>query len=280
MARRAVKSYAADIVRDLRRDQDRRTTQYGVDFIDLAEVLHVRPNLVITPHHDTIEYTDDDIIFQINPETLEVGDIVVMARDPGGTPIVIGTADSSGGVVANDVDDLKVLVNELQASLTTLDFLPLSGGTLTGNLIMSSGTFITLPSAPTTATDAVNKAYVDGWVNTLKNYIDDLFVLCCDKAIPTITIDATDSTPCYKARPEDQVILVDTSLGPVTICLPANHLDDKFYEIKDISGMASINNITVESEDLDLIDGALVRVIDIDFLAITAVSDGTDWYII
>lgn len=152
-------------------------------------------------------------------------------------------------------------------------FLPTSGGTMTGGIVMNAGTMITLPDAPVNPEDVVNKAYVDA-----------LFAICCGGGggpalTPTVTIDATDSVPCYEALPGDQVILVNTSLGPVTVCLPASHASGKLYEIKDISGLAATNNITITSDDGDSIDGAATYVMNVDLQSITVISDGTDWFV-
>lgn len=45
--------------------------------------------------------------------------------------------------------------------------LPLTGGTMTGNIVMTSGSKVTGLPAPTSSTDAVNKEYVDSVINGL-----------------------------------------------------------------------------------------------------------------
>lgn len=44
-------------------------------------------------------------------------------------------------------------------------FLPLAGGTMSGNIIMNPGTIITIPDQPMLQTSAVNKAYVDSQIS-------------------------------------------------------------------------------------------------------------------
>lgn len=45
--------------------------------------------------------------------------------------------------------------------------LPLAGGTMSGSVIMSAGTHVTIPDAPINGTDATNKAYVDSTLSGL-----------------------------------------------------------------------------------------------------------------
>lgn len=65
------------------------------------------------------------------------------------------------GVTATstEVNHLVGVTSGIQTQLGNK--LSLTGGTMTGNLIMQSSTFLTLNSAPVNGTDAANKAYVD-----------------------------------------------------------------------------------------------------------------------
>lgn len=61
---------------------------------------------------------------------------------------------------------LQGSIDTINTTLGTLGstYVNVAGDTMTGNLVMSSGTKITLPDAPTAGTDAVNKSYVDARV--------------------------------------------------------------------------------------------------------------------
>lgn len=318
-SRRPIKQYALDLITELRKDNEYISglTMAPVDF---AEVLRVSPEIVVEPHHENAEYGEDYLIFAIDPLSLSVGDLVILGRTPSNQPIILGiandsnedpffneemqefrnnaeylrentqhwkysvTADSDLPLSDNTDGDLRFSKDTntiwrwdgdgnvwVAASGASGNFVPTAGGNMTGDLTMDAGTHIHLVSAPTDPDHAVNKAYVDA-----------LFALCCGDSIliDTIVIDATDSTPCFVPSATNHTILVDTSLGPVTICLPASHLADKQYDVKDITGDAEVNNITVESEDGDLIDGNLTFVLNVEYQGATFVSDGTDWYII
>jgi len=52
------------------------------------------------------------------------------------------------------------------------------------------------------------------------------------------------------------------------------------YTIKDISGNASVNNITINTGDGALIDGQTSIVLNTDYSSVTLVNDGSNWFII
>lgn len=82
-------------------------------------------------------------------------------------------------------------------------------------------------------------------------------------------------------NPDVQYIyLVDTSVDPASVALPADHNLGDMVVVKDHSGNAELNNITVTSDDGDLIDGGAEFIIGVDYQAVTLVSDGTNWAII
>jgi len=321
-SRKPIKRYALDLVEELRKDVKSGNSR-KLATADLAEVIKIKPEVVIVPHHDNIEYDEDYVMWNIDPDTVKVGDTVIINRTPTRQPIVIGIVDGDNEDPFNDPDlasfrenaeylrentqhwkssvdddvDLPTGDNDdgdlrfskgtnvifrwdgdndvwVAASGASGTFLPITGGTMTGDIIMNPGTMITLPDPPVFPTDVVNKAYVDA-----------LFAICCGggggggSLIPTVTITVANNTPCYAALPGDQVILVNTTGGIVYICLPTPHSSGKIYEIKDIAGLAATNNIIIGSAGADLIDGALTYTMNVNLQAITVISDGTNWYV-
>lgn len=73
--------------------------------------------------------------------------------------------------------------------------------------------------------------------------------------------------------------LVDTSGGVATVTLPAASAN-KYVKIKDASGNAFTNNITVQTPGAETIDGAASVVMDSGFGAKTFVSDGSNWFVL
>lgn len=79
-----------------------------------------------------------------------------------GSSQLLGSASSSSSATNISLGSgLQMTGSVLSVNTSSLPFLPLSGGTLTGSLTIPTSNTLTLTDAPTTATSAVNKAYVD-----------------------------------------------------------------------------------------------------------------------
>ena len=80
----------------------------------------------------------------------------------------------------------------------------------------------------------------------------------------------------------DYYIGVDCSGAAKTVNLPAAATAGagKTYVIKDETGSASTNNITVDANSAELIDGAATYVMAVNRESVTLVCDGTGWQII
>lgn len=91
-------------------------------------------------------------------------------------------------------------------------------------------------------------------------------------AITTITVDTTiDNT--YST------VLVDASGGVVTVTLPdANGNEGLILTIKKID--SSSNNVVLDGQADDLIDGELTKIISSQYDSLSLQSDNTNWYII
>lgn len=312
MASRKLKQYAIDILAELRAD-NKLIADSSLPALDLGDVEAITPDIKIAPHHVDITYDEDDMIFQIDPTVLKVGDSVVLGRDPSNQVVVLGVADYENEDPFENLeaaalrDNFKTLESEARTwrgpvqTVSDLpaggnregdvrlvidtcelykwsgverewqlisgggsgNFLPLTGGTLSGDLIMDPGTMITLPDPPVDPSDVVNKAYVDFLFSLIGGA----------PLIPTISVNTN-----YSALPTDHTILVDATGGPVTITLPASHVDCQEYDIKDKFGVAAITPITIISADGDTIDLLPSFTLTTNYQSLTVVSDGTNWF--
>ena len=77
----------------------------------------------------------------------------------------------------------------------------------------------------------------------------------------------------------DEVVLVDSTGGPVTVTLPAAHPVGKRYYIKDKFGTTDINQITVLATP-NLLDNSASFALTVEKQAVLAHSGGSNWWII
>jgi len=88
----------------------------------------------------------------------------------------------------------------------------------------------------------------------------------------------TVTAATYTAKAGDRVIGVNRA-GAVTVTLPSAEVrKGRTYTIKDESGAAATNNITVATEGSETIDGSATDVISDNYGAKTYYSDGTNWF--
>ena len=86
------------------------------------------------------------------------------------------------------------------------------------------------------------------------------------------------TTPTYTALPSDYFLCVDTSTTPVTITVPIGILGT-VYVIKDCSGDANTNNITIQGTGGQLVDGS-TAIINTPYGSLSLIFNGTEWSIV
>lgn len=95
----------------------------------------------------------------------------------------------------------------------------------------------------------------------------------------TTRVVAVDSA--YTVEADDGTVLVDTSSTAVTVTLPtAVGQSGRIYTIKDATGNAETNNITIDGDGSETIDGAATHTLDQDWAAVTVQSDGANWLVV
>ena len=86
------------------------------------------------------------------------------------------------------------------------------------------------------------------------------------------------SNPAQLAANPGQTALVDASGGPVSIVLPDAAATYNIYNIKKTDGTA--NTVTINTTSSQKIDGSSSAVIQVQYVCVSVVSDGTQWNII
>ena len=140
-----------------------------------------------------------------------------------------------------------------------ISYLPLSGGMMTGNITFNAGqTFAgTLPLAGGTMTGAITFASGQMFLNW---------------EIKTTTYTAVSGN----------AILADTSGGAFTITLPASPATNDYVAIADCKGTFDTNNLTINSNGLNLMGSVQTLVLNVSYRNVTLVYSGASqgWVIV
>lgn len=94
-------------------------------------------------------------------------------------------------------------------------------------------------------------------------------------------LNLTETAVSYLALATDVIIGVTDTSAARTISLPpaATAATDRLYIIKDQSGGASVNNITVDPDGAETIDGAATAVINTNYGSLSIYTNGSAWFI-
>lgn len=97
----------------------------------------------------------------------------------------------------------------------------------------------------------------------------------------SLTVKRTASALDYNVLTTDYYIGITDTAAPRTVNLPAAATagEGKVYIIKDESGAASVNNITIDPDGAETIDGAATFAISTNYGSVTIICSGTQWFI-
>jgi hypothetical protein len=85
-------------------------------------------------------------------------------------------------------------------------------------------------------------------------------------------------TSSYILTTSDEVVLANASGGALTLTLPSAAGNTNLYDLKKTD--ASVNTVTIATTGGQTIDGSSSAVIKVQYVSISVVSDGSNWYII
>jgi hypothetical protein len=97
------------------------------------------------------------------------------------------------------------------------------------------------------------------------------------KALKSINYNVTNVSANYTIVEEDEVISVDSS-SAINITLPSSPIKGQNYVIKDSTGNASVNNVTVLG-GANNIDSSTTYVISSNYASINVIYDGGKWLV-
>lgn len=154
-----------------------------------------------------------------------------------------------------------------------------TGGFAPGNVTIRGGTngtgtsYIDLDSGVVVG-GATGGDQGAGTVNASGYYIDGVV------GLTTSLKSLSTKTAAYTTVLADDVVLADSTSSGFTITLgTAAVISGKQQTVKDSGGNSATNNITVETEASETIDGASSIVLENDYESFTFISDGTNWFI-
>jgi hypothetical protein len=85
-------------------------------------------------------------------------------------------------------------------------------------------------------------------------------------------------TASEAVQPSDDIVLVDTTAGSVTLTLPAAAtVRGQWYEFKKL---VAANTLTLDPANAETIDGAATLAWTTQYQCYTVYSDGTEWWIV
>ena len=90
----------------------------------------------------------------------------------------------------------------------------------------------------------------------------------------------TASAATYTVNALDSYVGVTYAAGAATVTIPAGSAEGRSLLIKDETGNAFVNNITVNASGTDKIDGAASTLINVNYETINLMYSASSWWIV
>lgn len=186
----------------------------------------------------------------------------------GGLLQALGNADVDGTLTVDSTSTLTGLAT-------------LTGGatTATGNYTTTSSGGFVASGTGSVSTNSGNisstsgNLVITGGTSTLGGKV----TMSAAQKVAVSSVKTANYTASITA---DYVIRVDSSGGGFTVSLPAGHAAGDTLVIKDVSGSAGTNNVIIDPNAAETIDGSATFTMSVNYQSVTVVSDGTNWAII
>jgi hypothetical protein len=171
-----------------------------------------------------------------------------------------------GSTLTKGASGLKVSTggianNEISAS-AAIDFSKMANLTVSRALVSDGSGDVSV--ATTTSTEI---GYVNGVTSAIQTQLNNIRAVSGNVSI------SSDTT-----LTDRRLHLVNTSAAR-SLDLPAVSAT-LYLVVKDVTGSAATNNITITTPGAETIDGAATYVIDANYASVTIVSDGVNYFVI
>lgn len=213
------------------------------------------PTPTASGHATTKAYVDSIAGTGASNATTSAPGLVQLAGDLGGT----GTTATAPVITDGAITNSKIANGAISAN-------KIAAGSITSNEI-ADGT-ITNTDISSSAAIAKSKLAALGIVDA------DVTNISANKINHSVVVKSS----AYTATTTDEVILVNASLGSVTITLPTAVGSTHLYWVKKVD--SSTNTVVVNTTSLQTIDGGTSATIKVQYASITVASDGSNWLVI
>lgn len=291
-----VPAYAKSIVTTIRTDaaQEQRKTSPAVE---TAQVVTLKGGVHIQPASSEVIYDEDDILWNIDPDSLKVGDTVTMLRDQDENPIVTGLIDGMQPdpsihpkhiKLRNQFDRLKANTMTWKPPVNTVDDLP-DAGNRSGDirLVLGNNTLYRWRAGLKVWSSLVGAG--SGGAENLNDLLD--VVLGTPQVGDTLFYDGTkwvnapgtsglvpsvSTTANLAATVNHRVILASTVANAVGISLPAVASTGVQITVKWTAG----SNPLVVTPLSGTIDSGANFVFTVPKQSITFHRHGANWFVV
>ncbi len=199
-------------------------------------------------------------------------------RTIGGT--ITPTADSANTFkVTNAANNANLL--RIDSSVKTINIFEQGGNIGDFFNIGSGGTFYNQSNGSTTV-----RSGFGGKTWSFRNSGNNANTLTIDYDTGNLTLTGglkvkrTATAAAYTVLVTDYIVGVTSTSAARTITLPAaaTATVGKTYIVKDESGAAATNNITVQGNAAEIIEGSNTKVINTNYGVLRLYTDGTSWF--
>lgn len=194
-------------------------------------------------------------------------------NNPPGTVVETLTGNTGGAVGPNGADNINVVGDGTTITIAgnpgtnTLTVSTIGGGGGANSFPTDSG--IATPIAGVLNINGGKGIIVSGTSNTVTVSSTGIFFTYID----------VNSSP-YTVLTDDVYLSVDSTGGPITILFPNSALLGEPFIVKDRTGTAAVNNITVTTVGgVVTIDGVTSFIMDSAYQSISLVGNGTSYEI-
>ena len=156
-----------------------------------------------------------------------------------------------------------------------------ASGAITSSGIITAGGRLICDATDDASNTANGSIQTDGGLSVVKNAVIGKMLGCQAISVSGVVSKTANFTVDSVSGTFDAVILADTSGGSaLTITLPAASAGRQVV-IKDAGGTAATDAITIASPGSEEIDGSTDDfVLEVNYAAVTCVSDGSNWFIV